>query len=99
MFDFILNSQADTNGSTRVDRLREPRLLNPVIQQNWTFFGIHKRPAACSAGSSHVQLGLRKWFRQAGFIDMGIEMVPADIGKIDNVRFGNGVLQLLPYAQ
>ena len=75
--DFFDHSQLDANGGARVDWFGEAAFVDSVIQQNWALSGLYKQ--SCRLAQDVVPMGntaFKHGAVQAGFIHVGVEMIP-----------------------
>ncbi len=88
---FTFTGQAHLNGITRLDRLNKAQVFHAVVGNNRPNPGIDKQPRRGGNQEITVYHALTKnRLRRANFVHMGVEMIPAQAGKIHDIRFRQG---------
>ncbi len=88
---FTFAGQAYLNGVTRLDRLDKAQVFHPVVGNNRADAGVNKQPRCGRNQEITVHHTLAKnRLRRANFVHMGVEVVAAQAGKIDDIGFRQG---------
>ncbi len=88
---FAFTGQAHLNGVARFDRLNKAQVFHAVVGNHRPNACVDKQPGRGGNQEITVHHALAKnRLRRANFVHMGVEMIPAQAGKIHDIRFREG---------
>ncbi len=88
---FTLAGQTHLNGVARLHRFDKAQVFHAIVGDNRPDAGIDKQPGCRGDQEVTVDHALAKnGVRGGNFVHMGIEVIAAEAGKIDDIRFGQG---------
>lgn len=88
---FTLTGQANLNGVARFDRLNKAQVFHPIVGDNRPDAGIDEQPGRGGDQEIAVDHPLAKNRLGGGdFVHVRVEMIAAQAGEVNDIRFGQG---------